>query len=227
MIIAIDGPSGSGKSTVSKQVARTLQLGYLDTGAMYRAAAWWAMHEGVDLDDSNAVLETVVTMPLDLHTDPDAQRFVVGGEDITDAIRTSEISRIVSKVATNIPVRQELIRRQQAIIAGETLPASYSHGRGIVVEGRDVTTVVAPDADVRVLLTASESARLKRRALEVRGGDDAASIEATRDEVIRRDKDDSTVADFMTAQDGVTTIDSSHLTIDDVVNAVIDLVPSR
>ncbi|WP_216379318.1 (d)CMP kinase [Arcanobacterium phocae] len=222
--IAIDGPSGSGKSTVARRVAQELDLGYLDTGAMYRAATWWALHTNVDLDDQNAVEESAKQMPLEVVLDPQAQRFVCDGVDITADIRTSELSKVVSKVAVNIPVRHEMLRRQRAIIESQDAPDSYSKGRGIVAEGRDITTVVAPDADVRVLLTASEEARLARRALEIRGSADADALAQTRDEVIRRDRDDSTVSEFMTAQDGVTTIDSSNLSIDEVVGAVIQLV---
>ena len=156
-------------------------------------------------------------MPLQMPLDPENQTIECGGVDITQAIRASELSKVVSKVATNLEVRAELKRRQRQIIAAAT--------QGIVAEGRDITTVVAPDADVRVLLTASEEARLARRALEVRGSADAAAIAATRDEVVRRDADDSTVSQFMTAQDGVTTVDSSSLSIDDVVDAVISLIP--
>lgn len=217
VVIALDGPSGSGKSTVSRRVANKLGLSYLDTGAMYRAAAWWCQREGIDLDDQSSVAQAVRTMPLEMPLDPDAQVIVCAGEDITEAIRTSELSKVVSKVATNLDVRANLKERQRAIIAGAHM--------GIIAEGRDITTVVAPDADVRVLLTASEEARLARRALEVRGSADAAAIEATRDEVLRRDADDSTVSEFMHAEDGVTTIDSSSLGIDDVVAAVVSLVP--
>lgn len=217
VVIALDGPSGSGKSTVSRRVAKKLDLAYLDTGAMYRAAAWWCDYQGIDLDDRAAVAAATVQMPLQMPLDPEDQTIECGGVDITQAIRASELSKVVSKVATNLEVRAELKRRQRQIIAAAT--------QGIIAEGRDITTVVAPDADVRVLLTASEEARLARRALEVRGSADAAAIAATRDEVVRRDADDSTVSQFMTAQDGVTTVDSSSLSIDAVVDAVISLIP--
>lgn len=227
VLIAIDGPSGSGKSTVARTVAQNLGLAYLDTGAMYRAATWWALHEGIDLDDAEAVLEATKTMPLVIQLDPRDQRFICCGEDITSAIRSSDIAKVVSKVAVNIPVRHELARRQRSIIAEEAQPGSFSDGRGIVAEGRDITTVVAPDADVRVLLTASEDARMARRALETRGNTDAEALEQMRDEVLRRDRDDSTVSDFMSAKDGVTTIDSSDLGIDEVVAAVESLIPEE
>ncbi|TBW23053.1 (d)CMP kinase [Arcanobacterium bovis] len=220
LVVAIDGPSGSGKSTVSRMLAKKLRLAYLDTGAMYRAATWWALHEGIDLDDQQAVYEATLAMPLEISLDPENPRFVCGGTDISSDIRTSDLSKVVSKVATNLDVRANMKERQRDIISQAQDPNSFSNGRGIVAEGRDITTVVAPDAHVRVLLTASEDARLRRRALEVRGSDDESSLAATRDEVLRRDRDDSTVSEFMTAQDGVTTIDSSELTIDQVVSAI-------
>ena len=216
-VIAVDGPSGSGKSTVSRAVARRLGLGSLDTGAMYRALAWWCAHEGVDLDDREAVAAAAASMPLEMSLDPDDGRVCVAGVDVSRQIRTPGLSKVVSKVATNLKVREELVRRQRAIVEG----ARY----GIVAEGRDITTVVAPDADVRVLLTASKEARLARRALETRGSADAAAVAATRDEVLRRDADDSAVAEFLTAADGVTRIDSSAMGVEEVVEAVVSLVP--
>lgn len=216
-VIAVDGPSGSGKSTVSRAVARRLGLGYLDTGAMYRALAWWCAHEGVDLDDRETVAAAAASMPLEMSLDPDDGRVCVAGVDVSRQIRTPGLSKVVSKVATNLKVREELVRRQRAIVEG----ARY----GIVAEGRDITTVVAPDADVRVLLTASKEARLARRALETRGSADAAAVAATRDEVLRRDADDSAVAEFLTAADGVTRIDSSAMGVEEVVEAVVSLVP--
>ncbi|MDY5588436.1 MAG: bifunctional cytidylate kinase/GTPase Der [Arcanobacterium sp.] len=223
LVIAIDGPAGSGKSTVSRQVARELDLAYLDTGAMYRAAAWWAHHQEIDLENHAAVAEAVAAMPLTINLDPNDQRISCAGVDITEAIRTSELSAVVSRVAVNLDVRAELVRRQQEIIHAETEPGGFSSGRGIVAEGRDITTVVVPDASVRVLLTAAEEVRLARRALENRGVADAETLAATRDEVVRRDRDDSTVVDFMHAADGVTTIDSSQLSIEQVVAAVVEL----
>lgn len=223
IVIAIDGPAGSGKSTVSKQVARELQLAYLDTGAMYRAAAWWAQRQGIDLDDQAAVTANTRAMALDMPLDPENQRISCGGEDITAAIRASALSKVVSKVAVNLEVRAELVRRQQEIIASEQRATGWAGGRGIVAEGRDITTVVAPTAPVRVLLTASEEARLARRALQNQGSASSAAKEATKEEVLRRDQQDSTVVNFMTAADGVTTIDSSHMTIAQVVAAIRQL----
>lgn len=221
MVVAIDGPSGSGKSSVSRGVASALGLAYLDTGAMYRAATWWCLHQGVPLSDVDAVAGQVRTLPLVMGVDPRNPTVHVDGIDVGEAIRTTEISAAVSAVATNLAVRAELGRLQRAEIESARV-----RGRGIVAEGRDITTVVAPDADVRVLLTASEEARLARRALDVHGSDDAAAVEATRDQVLRRDADDSTVVQFHVAADGVVTVDSSHLDFDQTVQAVLDVVES-
>jgi len=224
LVIAIDGPSGSGKSSVSKRVASRLGLAYLDTGAMYRAATWWCLERGVRLDDVDAVAAEVVALPLVMGVDPSAPTVFVGGVDVGEAIRDTAISTAVSAVATNLAVRAELIRRQRAEIAAQALPGSFSGGRGVLAEGRDITTVVAPDADVRVLLTASEEARLARRALDVHGTASAAAMRATRDQVLRRDADDSTVVQFHVAADGVTTVDSSDLDLEQTVQAVFDVV---
>ena len=227
VVVAIDGPSGSGKSTVSRLVAERLGLAYLDTGAMYRAATWWALHRGVPLTDAEAVAGLVREMPLVMGVDPRSPGVVVDGVDVGEAIRDTAISAAVSAVATNLEVRAELGRRQRAEIAAQSGGAGsscFSGGRGIVAEGRDITTVIAPDADVRLLLIASEEARLARRAREVHGSADAEAVAATRDQVVRRDADDSTVAQFLVAADGVVTVDSSELDLEQTVQAVLDVV---
>ena len=222
--VAIDGPSGSGKSTVSRRLAAELGLAYLDTGAMYRAATWWCRRQGIDLEAAAEVTAAVAAMPLEMGIDPAAPTVVCDGVDITTDIRRSEISAVVSAVATNLDVRAELRDRQRAIIAAERRPGGHSDGRGIVAEGRDVTTVIAPDAEVRILLTADESARLARRARELHGSDDAAHLAATRAEVVDRDARDSTVSTFLTAADGVVTIDSSAMDLDQTLAVVRDVV---
>ena len=224
VVIAVDGPSGSGKSSVCRRVAAHLDLAYLDTGAMYRTAAWWCLERGVDLTDAAAAAEAVRDLVLDLDLDPRDPRFHVAGQDVGAAIRSTEISSVVSAVATNLEVRADLGARQRRVIEMERTPQGYSHGRGVVVEGRDITTVVAPDADVRVLLTANEETRLARRSLEIHGSADASSLAATRDQVVRRDADDSTVVDFMVAADGVVTVDSSELDLEQTVAAVLEVV---
>ncbi len=217
--IAIDGPSGSGKSSVSRAVARRLGLAYLDTGAMYRALTWWCLDQGLDLVDQAAVADAARSMDLSLSTDPDDATVRVGDVDVTDAIRRTSISSRVSEVATNLDVRAELRRRQRELV--ETLRSS--HG-GVVVEGRDITTVVAPDAEHRILLTASEEARLARRTTELHGSSTREQLAATRDQVVRRDRDDATVSAFFEPADGVHGLDTSHLSLDESVGAVLDLV---
>lgn len=225
--MAVDGPSGSGKSSVSRQVAARLGLAYLDTGAMYRAATWWCLDQGIALADADAVARTVATMDLRMGCDPVGPTVHVGEVDVAEAIRQPEISAQVSTVAVNLVVRADLRARQRAAIEDELRPDGVSAGRGIVAEGRDITTVVAPDADVRVLLTASEDARLARRSLEVHGDAGADAVAATRDQVVRRDADDSTVVEFRTAADGVVTIDSTSLTFDETVDAVLRVIGER
>ena len=212
-VVAIDGPSGSGKSTVSKEIARRLDLGYLDTGAMYRAVAWWAVHSGIDLGDGHAVVEAARTAPIEVSTDPDQQQVRVDGQDVTAAIRSTAVTGAVSSVSTIPAAREILVQRQREMIEAS--------GRRIVAEGRDITTVVAPDADVRVLLTASEAARLSRRGAQLGS---SQSKEALAAQVTGRDAKDSKLVNFTDAADGVTHLDSSELSIEQTVTAVMDLV---
>jgi cytidylate kinase len=220
LVIAVDGPSGSGKSSVSREVARRLGLEYLDTGAMYRAATWSVLEAGVDLADTDAVAAHVRDLDLRMGTDPQAPGVTVAGQDVSDAIRQTRISTVVSAVATNLPARAELQQRQRDLIEA----AAKGERGGVVAEGRDITTVIAPDADVRILLTATEEARLARRAREMHGSDDAAAVAATRDQIVRRDADDSAVSNFQVAADGVLHLDSSGLNLEQTVEAVLDVV---
>jgi cytidylate kinase len=220
LVIAVDGPSGSGKSSVSREVAVRLGLAYLDTGAMYRAVCWSVLEAGIDPADVEAVAGHVAATDLAVDTDPAAPRVMVGGRDVSTEIRETRISASVSVVAANQQVRALLRAQQRALID----VAAISPQRGCVAEGRDITTVVAPDADVRLLLTASERARLARRALEVHGTTDPQALEATRDQVLRRDTEDSLVTSFTTAADGVLQLDSSGLSFEQTVQAVLDAV---
>ena len=219
LVIAIDGPSGSGKSSVSRAVAQRLNLAYLDTGAMFRALTWWCLHRGIDLDDQSAVTRAAKALPLYMGTDPASPSVQVAGVSINEAIRESVISELVSKVAVNLGVRDELCSRQRALIAESVRAAG-----GVVAEGRDITTVVAPDARVRILLSANQQARLSRRAKELHGEDSSGSVTATHDQIVRRDKDDSTVSQFMHAAPGVTLVDTSDLDLQQSVQAVLDVV---
>jgi len=219
LVIAIDGPSGSGKSSVSRAVALRLGLAYLDTGAMFRALTWWCVQQGVDLQDQPAVARAARELPLQMGTDPGCPSVRVGGVLVDDAIRSTAISETVSAVATNLGVRAELRSRQRALIAG-----SVESSGGVVAEGRDITTVVAPEARVRILLSASQEARLARRATELHGGSGQAAVSATRDQIVRRDRDDSTVSQFMEAAPGVTMLDTSDLDFRQSVEAVLEVV---
>lgn len=214
--IAIDGPAGSGKSTVSRRVAEALEGGILDTGAMYRAVAWTCLETGVDLTDREAVAGVAESLDLDLGTDPEGATVVVAGTDITGEIRTERISTQVSAVATNTLVRAILQRRQR-----EVLFSTAAERGSCVAEGRDITTVVAPDADARILLTASEEARLRRRGLQLGGTQNDAQL-AT--QVLARDAKDSTVVNFTQAADGVMTVDSSELDFEQTIDAVLDAI---
>jgi CMP/dCMP kinase len=214
LVIAIDGPSGSGKSSTARGVARRLDLEFLDTGAMYRAITWLALHEGLDTTDEPAVARLARNAELAINTDPDAPTVAVNGHDVTAAIRDPDVSAAVSAIATNLEVRRELASRQRQLIMAAR--------RGIVAEGRDITTVVAPDAEVRVLLVADPAERVARRHAELGEQVDAATVT---DQVIRRDSDDSTVAQFHSAAPGVVDLDSTLLSLEEVIEAICALVP--
>ena len=213
LVVAVDGPSGSGKSSVSKALATRLGLAFLDTGAMYRSVAWHCLNGRISFADAAAVEAAARTVKMAQSMDPGTEMFTINGINVTAAIREPKISEAVSAVATNLGARAELIRRQQALIA--------EHGRRIVVEGRDITTVVAPDAEARLILTPSEEARLRRRGLQLGG---TQSAEQLAEQVLERDAKDSTVVDFQRAADGVYTVDSSDLDFDATVDAVIAVV---
>ncbi len=223
--IAIDGPAGVGKSTVSKALATRYGLAYLDTGAMYRAAAWWCLHHDVDLGedgDDYAITQAVYDCFMKGHfrigLRPDDQHVWADDTDITEAIRSHEVSSSVSRVARIPEVRRILIEAQKRTIREEGDPGSVSHGAGIVAEGRDITTVVAPKADVRVLLTARPEVRQRRRSKE------NARSNAGSDNVAARDKADSKVNNFTTAAPGVTTVDNSDITLEQTIDAFVRIV---
>ena len=213
LVVAVDGPAGSGKSSVSKEVARRLGFGFLDTGAAYRALAWHVEASGIDTDDAASVVSCLPSFAYRIGTDPAGYAVHVGNVDVTTAIRDPEISAVVSRVARVPEVRTHLIELFRAIIADEPRP-------GVVVEGRDITTVVAPDAPVRILLTAAEDVRIARRSAELVGD----SAQAAGEQLHRRDEADSKVVDFMTAAAGVTTVDSTELDFEQTVDAVIGVI---
>lgn len=213
--IAIDGPAGTGKSTVSREVAKRLKLAYFDTGATYRVATMTCLREGVDLANAADVAAMVATMNVELILNPANPRVLLDGEDVSSLIRTDTVALTVSKVATNLEARPLLQQMQRDVIAAE-LAGGFSGGRGVVAEGRDITTVIAPDADLRILMTADDEVRVARRAGE---GADVATV---RQAVLGRDKTDSAVSSFHEAADGVLTLDTTDLTIEEAVTAVLD-----
>ncbi len=216
LVIAIDGPSGSGKSSAAKGVARALGLAYLDTGAMYRAVACAYLDAGVEPSDTAGVIAATQAAQIQISTDPDHEQVLVNGADVTRRIREPEISANVSAVATVAECRANLVQRQRAIIDAAS--------QGIVAEGRDITTVVAPDADVRLLLTADPEIRMARRKAELGDQVDAGQLA---DQVLRRDRDDSKLVNFTTAADGVTHLDGTYLTLEQTISAILDLVAAQ
>ena len=218
--VAIDGPAGVGKSSTSRALAKHFGLAYLDTGAMYRAVTLWCMDRGLDLDadqpDQEAITEAVADSITGGHLvmglDPEHPRVSLDDRDVDEEIRSTEVSEHVSMISSIPAVRHVLIAAQQAIMADQE--------RGVVAEGRDITTVVAPDAQVRVLLTAREEVRQARRSGQAQAGSAGA------EDLAARDARDSKVTSFMSAADGVATVDNSDLTFEQTLQVLIDLVSS-
>jgi CMP/dCMP kinase len=214
LIIAVDGPSGSGKSTAARGVATNLGLRYLDTGAMYRALTWWMLQHGIAVHDAQAVAAHAGQPSLDVGTDPSQPWVTVSGTDVTGLIRTRQVSNNVSAVASVPAVRARLVAMQQAIIA-----QTCAGGSGIVAEGRDIGTVVAPGAPVKVFLVASETARAQRRSADL-AADPGATPAVTQDEQQRRDRADAPQTGK--AADAVQ-IDSTQLDLAGVISMIMDL----
>jgi len=212
-VVAIDGPAGSGKSSVSKGAARELDYAYLDTGAAYRALAWFCLENGVDTLGPSEIIEALDDFDYEIGTDPEQYFVRVGGEDVVEAIREPRVTAVVSSVARVPEVRSHLTELFHTIIR-------TTKKDGIIVEGRDITTVVAPEAEVRILLTASEEARMTRRSAEL----STESAATTAQQLSSRDAQDSRVVDFMNAADGVVTVDSTELDFEQTVSAVVELV---
>ncbi|MBK8462893.1 MAG: (d)CMP kinase [Nigerium sp.] len=211
-VIAIDGPSGSGKSSTARDLARRLGLGYLDTGAMYRAVTVAFLDAGVSPDDTDALIAATTGADLAISLDPDDRWVRVNGRDVTAEIREPRTAQHVSVISRIPACRADLVARQRALMDSDP--------RGCIAEGRDITTVVYPDADLRILLTASEQARLARRGGELGASVDAAEL---RDQVVRRDADDSLLVNFTTAADGVLELDTSDMTLSEVVDSIVAL----
>ena len=211
LVVAIDGTSGSGKSSTSRGVAARLGLRYLDTGAMFRAITWWLLDQGVDVHDAAAVAERTAEPRIVSGTDPVAPTITVDGVDVAAEIRSDLVNAAVSPVSAVPEVRARLLREQRSII-----------GEGdIVVEGRDIGSVVAPDAEVKLYLTADPAARAARRTAELSGAD----VAATEQDLVRRDAFDSGRATApLKRADGALHLDTTPFTLDEVVEQIVALV---
>ncbi len=217
LVIAMDGTAGSGKSSASRGVARALGLRYLDTGAMYRAMTWQMLLDGVDVYDAGAVATRAESVQIESGTSPDGPTITLGGADVAREIRSDEVNVAVSPVSAVPRVRELLVAAQRRII-GEG---------GIVVEGRDIGTVVAPDAALKVFLSADSAARARRRAAEM-VGDQGGDVAAVQEALVRRDTYDSTrpTAPLSAADDAVL-LDSTDLSLDEVIARIVALARSR
>jgi len=218
LVIAVDGPAGSGKSTAARGVARAMGLRYLDTGSTYRALTWWLLARGADVSDPAAVAAAVNRPVIEVGTDPDDPAIRVDGRDVAAEIRTREVSNAVSAVASIPEVRSHLVAMQQRIIAD-----ALAAGAGIVAEGRDIGTVVAPGAPVKVYLTAAEAVRASRRAAEL-SADSGVTVAVTQAEQARRDRSDA--RQMAMAEDAVE-IDTTGLDLDQVIGEIVSLADSR
>jgi len=211
LIIAIDGPSGAGKGTVARSVSQTLGYRHLDTGAMYRAVGWKALHDGLDLDDE----ETVASLARGARIEVDGGRAAIDGIDVTRAIRTPEIDRAATRVARLPRVREALVARQRDAAARG----------GVVMEGRDIGTVVCRDADVKIYLDASAEERARRRANDPAHTGGGVTQAAVAEAIAARDRADSTraVSPLTVAEDALV-LDTTSMAIDEVVSRVMQVV---
>lgn len=212
-VIAVDGPSGSGKSSTARGVAQRLGYAYLDTGAMYRAMTWAMLDRGVDVGDPAAIAAVAPVVVISSGTNPSGPTIAADGVDVADPIRGDAVTANVSLVAAVPEVRELMVALQRAIIEAAD--------GGIVVEGRDIGSTVAPDAALKVYLVADTDARARRRAAEVGASDHAATEES----LVMRDRIDSTrTASPLTKHESAVEIDSTHLTLDEVIDLVVSLL---
>jgi cytidylate kinase len=217
LIIAIDGPSGAGKSTLGRMLARALNLLYIDTGSMYRAVALAVMESSVNADDDRAVGSLAARVDIDLAGDPDSLKITLEGRDVTDEIRTEQVTEMSSIVSTIPQVRRAMVKRQREL-----------GRRGAVMNGRDIGTVVFPDADVKFFLTAMPQERAERRFNEERAQDPKANFEETFADMAERDRRDETRADSpLKVADDAIVVDSTGLSIDEVFAKMMTAVQEK
>ena len=213
--IAIDGPAGAGKSTISKKVASALGFVYIDTGAMYRTVGLKAVRCGVDTNDEKGVIELLPSLDIDIRHEGVEQHIYLDGENVSDKIRTPQISMAASNVSRIPAVRLAMVDMQRKL----------AQNHDVVMDGRDIASYVLPDAEIKIFLTASVDARAKRRYDELLEKGESVSFEDVKKEMIQRDTNDST-REFapLTVADGAEVIDTSELTLSESIDKVIDYV---
>lgn len=216
--VAVDGPAGAGKSSISKIVAKKLGYLYIDTGAMYRSVTWAVLHNHIDVNNQKAVEALLPELDLTMEASDDSCKVFIAGQDVTDFIRTPQVNNAVSIVASYKGVRQYLVERQRLM----------AEAGGVILDGRDIGSVVLPNAELKIYLTASVEARAMRRYLEVKGTVNEQTLEDIKDSVMQRDAMDKNRKEspLIQVEDAVL-VDSSEMTFDETVEHILHLVQER
>lgn len=216
--VAVDGPAGAGKSSISKIVAKKLGYLYIDTGAMYRSVTWAVLHNHIDVNNQKAVEALLPELDLTMEASDDTCKVFIAGQDVTDFIRTPQVNNAVSIVASYKGVRQYLVERQRLM----------AEAGGVILDGRDIGSVVLPNAELKIYLTASVEARAMRRYLEVKGTVNEQTLEDIKDSVMQRDNMDKNRKEspLIQVEDAVL-VDSSEMTFDETVEHILHLVQER
>lgn len=216
--VAVDGPAGAGKSSISKIVAKKLGYLYIDTGSMYRAVTWAVLQNNINVNDQEAVEDILSSLELTMEPSDESCTIYIGGQDVTDYIRTPQVNKAVSRIASYKGVRQYLVERQRIM----------AESGGVILDGRDIGSIVLPKAELKIYLTASVEARAKRRYLEVKGTPNEETLEAITESVMQRDHMDKNRAEspLIQVEDAVL-VDSSHMTFNETVDYILTLVQER
>lgn len=216
--VAVDGPAGAGKSSISKIVAKKLGYLYIDTGAMYRSVTWAVLHNHIDVNNQKAVEALLPDLDLTMEASDDSCKVFIAGQDVTDFIRTPQVNNAVSIVASYKGVRQYLVERQRLM----------AEAGGVILDGRDIGSVVLPNAELKIYLTASVEARAMRRYLEVKGTSNEQTLEDIKDSVMQRDDMDKNRKEspLIQVEDAVL-VDSSDMTFDETVEHILHLIQER
>lgn len=216
--VAVDGPAGAGKSSISKIVAKKLGYLYIDTGAMYRSVTWAVLHNHIDVNNQKAVEALLPELDLTMEASDDSCKVFIAGQDVTDFIRTPQVNNAVSIVASYKGVRQYLVERQRLM----------AEAGGVILDGRDIGSVVLPNAELKIYLTASVEARAMRRYLEVKGTVNEQPLEDIKDSVMQRDDMDKNRKEspLIQVEDAIL-VDSSEMTFDETVEHILHLVQER